>query len=201
MQNLQLALTKPNEWSGWRIEGWIKCMEQISSTSPWCTSCSNWLVLVQACISPVQNPRLVLVWTCFSPCLVLLLPSEAIRWERLSLAASYKTQIPKWRPERGGLQQHLVNSAICRLFLGSKKFLEMSFFFFFFSWMILLLKSLCFSLWQRHNTGAGVWSDSTNRDPQSSAFSARVFPPSPSAGPGELLKVMVMIIVGDTWLD
>ena len=47
-----------------------------------------------------------------------------------------------------------------------------------FSWMILLHKSWCFfSPWQPHNIRAQLSSDSTNRTPRNTDFSARVFPP------------------------
>lgn len=49
-----------------------------------------------------------------------------------------------------------------------------------FSWMILLHKSLCFSPWQPHNSRAQLSSDSTNRTPQNTHFTARVFPPCPA---------------------
>ena len=100
------------------------------------------------------------------------------------------TSALKWRAEKGRLHggpQHLMNSAICRLFLDSEKFLEMSF-----PGWFLLHKSLCFSPWQPHNSRAQLSSDSTNRTPQNTHFSARVFPPSPSSPaktlPGTALK-------------
>lgn len=85
------------------------------------------------------------------------------------------TSALKWRAEKGRLHggpQHLMNSAICRLFLDSEKFLEMSF-----PGWFLLHKSLCFSPWQPHNSRAQLSSDSTNRTPQNTHFNARVFPP------------------------
>lgn len=77
-----------------------------------------------------------------------------------------------------------MNSAICRLFLDSKKFLEMSFP----GWFFLLHKSLCFSPWQPHNSRAQLSSDSTNRTLQNTHFGARVSPPSPSSSAKTLPK-------------
>lgn len=87
------------------------------------------------------------------------------------------TSALKWRAERGGWWTAAPHE-FCNLpsvswlwkILGNV-----------FSWMILLHKSLCFSPWQPHNSRAQLSSDSTNRTPQNTHFSARVPPPPPLA--------------------
>lgn len=96
----------------------------------------------------------------------------------LEPGSSHKTNMSalKWRAERGGWWTAAPHE-FCNLpsvswlwkILGNV-----------FSWMILLHKSLCFSPWQPHNSRAQLSSDSTNRTPQNTHFSARVFPPRPA---------------------
>lgn len=86
------------------------------------------------------------------------------------------TSSPKWRAERGGWWTAAPHEFISlpsvswlSKFLGNV-----------FSWIILLHKSLCFSPWQPENSRAQLSSDSTNRTPQNTHFSARASPPRPA---------------------